>query len=120
MIRVCAFVLCAFVCCRLPVSAQEPKPIIRVYTSGVDAVILLPPGMRYQTEQSKYVGAVPHVLTEKMPDGGEKLIIRDREPFTTPVAGAVVTLRLEGVVTRRLRVGIPEAAIVLFGPPPSP
>lgn len=93
------------------VLADDPPPVVKVYSAGKDAVIILPKGLEYMAESSKYLGTKPVIVVEKLPDGGQKLILRDRKFVVDNVGGAKVTIRPGGTVFEpKVFVGIPEGA----------
>lgn len=91
-------------------TAQQPAPAppeVQVYMAGADTVIILPKGMEYSLEKSKYVGGLPKVVVE-----GQKLIVRKAKADVKNVGGSKVTLMMGGTFwTPKVHVGIPEGAV---------
>jgi hypothetical protein len=119
----CAFLALAL--CALsvpPTAAQEAKtptpekkdvPLVKVYQAGKDAVIVLPKGLEYMTEKSKYLGTEPTIVVEKIDGGSQKLILRERSAVVSSVGGSKVTIKVGGTpVTPKVFIGIPEGATV--------
>ncbi len=107
MVRLSALVLLLVA---MAVSAQPPAPTppeVKVYMVGDDTVIILPPGMEYLTEKSKYVGGLPKVVVD-----GQKLIIRKAKMDVKNVGGSKLTLQMGGTFfSPTIHVGIPEGAV---------
>lgn len=115
----CAFLALALCAVSNPIHADEPTPakkdtsLVTVYAAGKDAIIILPKGMDYMAEKSKYVGTLPTIVVEKLDGGGQKLILRERAAVVSAVGGSKVTIRVGGTpVTPKVFIGIPEGAKV--------
>jgi hypothetical protein len=105
-----AFALVVLLAVASAASADDP-PLVKVYMAGKDTVIIMPKGMEHLPEPSKYLGTKPTIVIEKLTDGSQKLILRDRTPKVSQVGGAKLTIRVGGTpVTPTVFVGIPEGA----------
>ncbi|MBP9750454.1 MAG: hypothetical protein KBC95_01260 [Candidatus Peribacteraceae bacterium] len=113
----CAFLALALCAVSNPVHADDPAPtpakkdtsLVTVYAAGKDVVVMLPSGVDYATEKSKYLGTEAKVVIEKLEGGGQKLIVRERTAVVTPVGGSKLTVRYGGTpLTPKVFIGIPE------------
>jgi hypothetical protein len=111
----CAFLALALCAVSNPIHADEPTPakkdtsLVTVYAAGKDVVVMLPSGIDYMTEKSKYLGTEAKVVIEKLEGGGQKLIVRERTAVVSPVGGSKLTVRYGGTpLTPKVFIGIPE------------